>query len=94
MDRVKKWLAPLFWLGGWGYLAGLLGALFFLLFIESLPYIYLVALPIPVLAPVVLLERLYGWRFYGILYLILSALGIIALLAGRIWLDLWYPMDI
>ena len=94
MNRYFKSLAPLFWLAGWGYLAGLLGVLFFLLFIESLPYFYLVGLPIPVLAPVLFFERIYGWRFYGIFYLILAFLGVVALLAGRVWLDLWYPMDI
>lgn len=91
VKRALQYLAPLCWLGGWVYLGLLLGAVFFLLFIESLHYIYLIALPIPVLVPVYLWERLYGWRLSGFVYLLAAVLALGALLAGRVWLDLLYP---
>ncbi len=94
MSRRPGILAAVLWCAGWVYLAALGLVLFFLLFIESVPYFYLVLLPIPVLAPVYLLERLYGWRLYGTVYLFVALLTLGALLAGRVWLDVWFPLEI
>lgn len=92
--RALQWLVPLVWLLSWFYLGGLLFVLAFFLFIESVPYISLIVLPIPLLAPAYLMDRLYAWRWSARVYVLLAFLGTAALLGGRVWLDLWYPMDI
>lgn len=63
------------------------GGLAYLLFVESLPYIFLVPLPIAVLGPLALLRP-------KSVFVYLQMFLITALFAVRVLLDLWLPVNL
>lgn len=83
------WLARL---ALWGYGLAFQAALAILHFVVSVPYLGLMLLPIPVLAP----YPLYAGRFPRLwrVYLCLQLLGITVQMTGRVLLDLWVPVRI
>ena len=83
------WLARLALLG---YGLAFQVALAILHFVVSTPYLSLMLLPIPVLAP----YPLYAGRFPGLwrVYLCLQLPGITVQMAVRVLLDLWVPVRI
>ncbi|MCB1309143.1 MAG: hypothetical protein KDK30_13215 [Leptospiraceae bacterium] len=77
------------------YDAALALTLIYFLFLAPLAYIYMLLLPIPVLAPLYLFRRLYPppdsrerWWLY------IRLIGITVLLLLRAGIDLWLPIRI
>ncbi|MCR9144887.1 MAG: hypothetical protein NXI24_21800 [bacterium] len=61
-------------------------------FVVSAPYLSLIFVPIPVLAPLLMVPD--SWTFTRRAYLCLQLFGVTLQMVARVWLDLWIPVRI